>query len=180
LVHFGARDYDPQTGSWLSKDPLRFKGGDTNFYTYAQNDPINKVDPTGRDWAIGIGVQVSVVLGGIGGSWGVNLEYTQSAGLGLYGFYTPSPLKNNANDGFTVGASCEANIAFADRDTPWSGDFEQIMVGAGPFGGSVFWSPGYMQGAPEAWSGVSLGGSVGFPIGLASTSTNYVPLIGGK
>jgi RHS repeat-associated protein len=30
LVRFGARDYDPEMGRWTSKDPILFKGGDTN------------------------------------------------------------------------------------------------------------------------------------------------------
>lgn len=48
LVRFGVRDYDPETGRFTSKDPLRFDGGDTNLYGYALADPINLVDPTGQ------------------------------------------------------------------------------------------------------------------------------------
>jgi RHS repeat-associated protein len=47
LLRFGARDYDPATGRWLSKDPIGFKGGDSNLYAYVGNDPINNTDPTG-------------------------------------------------------------------------------------------------------------------------------------
>lgn len=48
IYRFGARDYDPRsTGRWLSKDPILFNGGDFNLYGYANNDPINFIDPDG-------------------------------------------------------------------------------------------------------------------------------------
>jgi RHS repeat-associated protein len=47
LVRFGARDYDPQTGRFVSKDPILFAGGSTNLYSYTFNDPINFIDPNG-------------------------------------------------------------------------------------------------------------------------------------
>jgi RHS repeat-associated protein len=47
LVRFGARDYDPLTGRWTNKDPIRFSGGDTNLYGYVTQDPVNFVDPSG-------------------------------------------------------------------------------------------------------------------------------------
>ena len=50
LVHFGYREYDPQTGRWLSKDPLLFGGGDSNLYGYVLQDPVNLVDPWGLMW----------------------------------------------------------------------------------------------------------------------------------
>jgi len=48
LVRFGARDYDPQTGRWTAKDPIRFAGGDANLYRYVGNDPVNWKDPEGQ------------------------------------------------------------------------------------------------------------------------------------
>ncbi len=47
LVRFGARDYDPETGRWTAKDPIRFKGGTLNLYEYCGNDPVNFVDTRG-------------------------------------------------------------------------------------------------------------------------------------
>jgi RHS repeat-associated protein len=47
LVRFGARDYDPTIGRWLSKDPIGFRGIDPNPYAYVSNDPINWIDRTG-------------------------------------------------------------------------------------------------------------------------------------
>ncbi len=54
LVRFGARDYDPETGRWTGKDPIRFLGGDTNLYGYVLNDPVNFTDPLGL-WSISVG-----------------------------------------------------------------------------------------------------------------------------
>ncbi|WP_434113447.1 PKD domain-containing protein [Methylocaldum sp. GT1TLB] len=48
LVRFGARDYDPETGRWTTKDPIRFAGGDTNLYGYVLNDPVNWIDSDGQ------------------------------------------------------------------------------------------------------------------------------------
>ena len=47
LVRFGARDYDPETGRWTAKDPIKFKGGDSNLYGYVLDDPTNFFDPSG-------------------------------------------------------------------------------------------------------------------------------------
>jgi RHS repeat-associated protein len=47
LVHFGAREYDPEVGRWTAKDPIDFDGGDTNLYGYVFSDPVNLIDPTG-------------------------------------------------------------------------------------------------------------------------------------
>jgi RHS repeat-associated protein len=66
LVRFGARDYDPETGRWTSKDPIRFAGGDTNLYGYVLNDPINLTDPSG----LLSGDQWSGIFGGaVGGGF---------------------------------------------------------------------------------------------------------------
>jgi len=47
LVRFGARDYDPETGRWTTKDPIGFGSGTTNLYGYVLGDPINRFDPLG-------------------------------------------------------------------------------------------------------------------------------------
>jgi RHS repeat-associated protein len=74
LVRFGARDYDPSIGRWVSKDPIQFEGGTTNLYEYVFNDPVNLIDPEGEiatapaiGIGIGIGISAPVAIGiGIG------------------------------------------------------------------------------------------------------------------
>jgi RHS repeat-associated protein len=61
LVKFGARDYDPSVGRWTNKDPLRFRGGDTNLYVYVGNDPVNFIDPKGKELIL---AAAGAVLGG--------------------------------------------------------------------------------------------------------------------
>ncbi|MBK8994606.1 MAG: RHS domain-containing protein [Myxococcales bacterium] len=48
LTRFGARDYDPTVGRWVSKDPITFRSGTTELYSYVGNDPVNKTDPDGE------------------------------------------------------------------------------------------------------------------------------------
>lgn len=47
LVKFGARDYDGSVGRWTRKDPIRFRGDDSNLYSYAIQNPINRSDYNG-------------------------------------------------------------------------------------------------------------------------------------
>ena len=53
LVRFGARDYDAETGRWTAKDPIRFRGGDTNLYAYVGNSPLMFTDESGLFASLG-------------------------------------------------------------------------------------------------------------------------------
>jgi len=74
LIRFGARDYDPETGRWTAKDPIKFAGGDSNLYGYTFNDPINWTDTNGMVAPIIIAAGAGAVIGGISGAAGALVQ----------------------------------------------------------------------------------------------------------
>ena len=60
LYYFRNRWYEPETGRWLSPDPIGISGG-LNLYAFCGNDPVNYIDPEGKggvqfgDWFLGWG-----------------------------------------------------------------------------------------------------------------------------
>jgi len=101
LYYYRARYYDPQTGRFLSEDPIGFVGGDQNLYRYVRNNPANLFDPDGQvgtavaGFVIGFGggvagtlaqggsIEDALVNGVIGGTLGA------AGGLGLPVLGTP-------------------------------------------------------------------------------------------
>jgi len=77
-VTLGARDYDPVVGRWISKDPILLNGGQANLYVYVGNDPINRLDPSGRI----AGVDDAVLIGGAA---------IVVAGAAIYGILASNP-----------------------------------------------------------------------------------------
>lgn len=73
LVRLGARDYDPISERWTTKDPAGFEGGE-NFYLYGAGDPVNTIDVTGE-------APFLVVPAGIGAYARCTASCTALAGL---------------------------------------------------------------------------------------------------
>ena len=48
LICADFRCLDPNTGTWISPDPLGFGGEDVNLYRYVKNSPTDLRDPTGE------------------------------------------------------------------------------------------------------------------------------------
>jgi hypothetical protein len=46
-VRSGLRFYKPETGTWISRDPIEERGG-VNLYGFVHGDPVSNVDPDGR------------------------------------------------------------------------------------------------------------------------------------
>jgi RHS repeat-associated protein len=49
LYYYGARYYDPRISIWYSVDPLAEKYPGVNPYVYCLQNPVNMIDPDGRD-----------------------------------------------------------------------------------------------------------------------------------
>lgn len=109
LVRFGARDFDPETGRWTSKDPILFNGGDTNLYGYTWNDPVNFVDPMGL-WGFQVGVGAGGMLGlaGAGVSGGLAVTYSASHGLQVGGYMSS---QWNAGIGASAGRGIQVSVS---------------------------------------------------------------------
>jgi RHS repeat-associated protein len=129
LVRFGARDYDPTIGRWVSKDPSRFRGG-SNLFVYSHNDPVNYIDRNGRiegtieGIALGgtigfeFGALPGAILGGfVGGLLGTGV-------MSVPGDTEIVQAKDNASDG--AGDAC--GPAFPDVPFPGDSDDDEVRL----------------------------------------------------
>ena len=66
ISSFSYSPFNPETGRFLSEDPIGFKGGDTNLYGYVFNNPINLTDPTGEGLIAGGICEGVLAIGEIG------------------------------------------------------------------------------------------------------------------
>ncbi len=68
LIYFQMRDYSPSQGRWTTLDPIRFMGGDVDFYRMEGNNSVYNLDPIGlRSWRwVGGGAVLGSPLGPVG------------------------------------------------------------------------------------------------------------------
>ena len=115
LMLLGHRYYDPSTGKFLTRDIL--KSGD-NWYSYCDNNPLARKDPSGNNWggflggllgaAIGVGLCVAgggvpiIVIAVVGAEFGA-----AGGGLGsVLGGGNVNEVQTDAAQG-AVGGFCE-------------------------------------------------------------------------
>ncbi|MFZ5895027.1 MAG: RHS repeat-associated core domain-containing protein [Myxococcota bacterium] len=114
LVHFGARDYDPETGRWITKDPLLLGGG-SNVYAYVGNDPINLTDISGLlagvpDWLLwlddhGVLQSAGDFSAGVSSAltFGLSDKLIDATGLGAHGSRCSTAYTVGHIGGFALG-----------------------------------------------------------------------------
>ncbi|MBY6204518.1 RHS repeat-associated core domain-containing protein [Halomonas denitrificans] len=140
LVRFGARDYDPSLGRFTTRDPILFRGGQTNLYLFAAGDPVNLADPTGFGPASGGGGGEPPACSGDGPS-------TEGRGLAASGALGP------------VGVGASAGIAGDGTRPALQINFS---AGVGPSSvGQVFAGTYYSETQGELSSGLGFSDSIG-------------------
>lgn len=122
LVRFGARDYDPNYGRWLTKDPSRFRGG-RNFYAYANSDPVNFVDIDGLD-AIRVNFVGTDNTGYSWGHTGVVLVDPQSGASTYYDFHPGGEFLGPGN---VAATELEPRIEFDASGSPTTQSINQVL-----------------------------------------------------
>jgi RHS repeat-associated protein len=142
LVHFGARDYDPQTGRWTSKDPVGFAGGDANVYAYCAGDPVNRIDRSGLDWTDDAMTVLANFSAGFGD--GVSRALT-------FGLWSTANFRQWEDSALGVTSASQCSTAYKVGKYAGYAEGTATIWAAGLNGGSqsVFWS-GYNQGARYA------------------------------
>ena len=81
LTYNIGRYYDPQTGQFLSMDPLVARSGQA--YAYADGDPVENIDPTGQLFGISCGACHTIVHDAVGGLEDVG-QGLGDAGVAIY------------------------------------------------------------------------------------------------
>jgi RHS repeat-associated protein len=54
LYYYGHRYYNPSTGRFINRDPIRERGG-LNIYAFVGNQPLNRIDVLGLFWPFSCG-----------------------------------------------------------------------------------------------------------------------------
>ncbi len=180
LVRFGARDYMPEVGRWVTKDPIGFAAGDTNLYGYTFNDPVNFIDPSGTIGFAGATVGfISGLVGGYASTGSLNAALVGGAVGAVVGFVAPytSTTAGAAAANFTANILGQFAANYYDTGNPFS-QFDPASPFLSTIGGSVGQSVGRCIGATGRVGAAIEGGASGLTErGLAGILGNQpIPL----
>ncbi|MBA3012268.1 MAG: RHS repeat-associated core domain-containing protein [Proteobacteria bacterium] len=117
------RYYDPDTGRYLTPDPIGLAGG-INPFVYTLNDPVNSSDPLGL-FAVGVygGGSAGLVVGVEGAVGGV-IDHT---------FDAAATLDISGSFGIQISADVSAGVMIAPfaKTSDLSGPSKRINIGLG-------------------------------------------------
>ena len=121
-----ARYYDPSMGRFLSEDPLGLAGGDLTLYSYAGNNPVVFVDPSGLCASSG-GTNRSASLFVEGPS----VTFSGKSDL-LFNMYASEPMQT---DKLTIGNLLGVDFfSVGIGNKPLSGDnWAEFSIGVGDY-----------------------------------------------
>ena len=84
MIFLRGRYYDPGTGRFITRDSFpsdKYLTQDINKYVYTGNNPVNRIDPSGRWFEIDDGFALCVGLGwGFGSQYESDVAHSWSAG----------------------------------------------------------------------------------------------------
>ncbi len=117
FLYYGFRYYDPDTGRWLSRDPLEEAGG-SNLYGFVQNTPNNATDFLGLkkgQTLIVLYIDDEKTIGADFSRTGTILKNVDSCiVLDLVEKRIPSGIKRGKQTGKTYGNDVYDNVFFID------------------------------------------------------------------
>ena len=157
LLYFRARYLNPETGRFLSRDPIGFAGGDVVLNNYVGGNPINFIDPSGLDaiGTLGFGGTIALGVGtyGFGLSGGISVGFSKTGQFVIQGqIYS----MDTVYGGF-IGMGVQGGGTYSVSDTKSGFDkalLSMKSVGVGCYGG------GELQLATDSNS-IGLGGGGG-------------------
>jgi RHS repeat-associated protein len=121
---FGARQYDPRLGRWLSLDPLKHLYSQMSPYCYAGNMPIAALDPDGN---------LIIFVNGYTGEKDV-----ETFGVAYYAFNTPIKHGKEYWHNTAEAAGGYKSSEFLDAATTYfDGDDRHYFVNGDSYGGST-------------------------------------------
>ncbi|ARU45083.1 hypothetical protein CCB81_04295 [Armatimonadetes bacterium Uphvl-Ar2] len=130
LKLLGHRYYDPTTGRFLSRDPI--KDG-RNWYIYCENDPADSSDPQGfgkldKAWSA---LYIATKGGGYrkpGISWNPTTRYSKKSGMDV-----AVVRDGNRGDMRNIERYLEEKYPGPDTKTPWAGNQDPTHPNYGRF-----------------------------------------------
>lgn len=141
LYDFRARMYGPPLGRFWQPDRIGYAGG-PNLYAYVGNDPLNSIDPFGRDtqWYLGGSATAALAIGGgFSLSGGINVP-TNPLNIGGYQVFATLQGNKLLGIGGFAGAGVQGGFSVTPGPLPSglstsSGWYHEMDMGVGPSGG---------------------------------------------